>query len=189
MGHERGPRLTPVASHFVDTAAEDPPSGIQAVAEKRAKALERIGDPNRFMVSAVQRLLADVCETFGVQVSAVHSRDRHRKITQARHAFWWLARQFWEFSYPELGRLIGEDHAFDHTTVMHGVWRVGRALDQGTPYGHTVRCLVLGVDPGRVTNGVRCYDECRGPTIELDTATGDSSGPMSSSASKEGSAQ
>lgn len=149
--------MTAIASHYVDTSPREEPSGIQTVVAARAKTLHRLGEPNRFMVSAVKRLLEDVSAGFGVTSKQVHSRDRHKSVSQARHAFWWLARLFWGFSFPELGRLIGEERAFDHTTVMSAWRKVQAAVDERSPYGVTVASFIAGPEPQRA-NGARVYE-------------------------------
>jgi chromosomal replication initiation ATPase DnaA len=64
--------------------------------------------------------LADaVCARRGVTRHELCGRGRTRAVAAARHELWWLIRHHPErrYSYSELARIVG----FDHATIVHGV--------------------------------------------------------------------
>lgn len=66
---------------------------------------------------------------WGVAPSDVLSSSRSQSIADARHLAIWLVRRKFGFSYPELGRIFGRDH----TTCIHSVRVVERAIKTGRP--------------------------------------------------------
>ena len=80
----------------------------QPAAEQRPKLLPVARQANRSMVPQLKRLLSDVCEAVHVPEEAVRRHTRHASVVFARACFWWLARRFYGFSYPELARLEAE---------------------------------------------------------------------------------
>jgi chromosomal replication initiator protein len=60
--------------------------------------------------------LAAVARRFGVTFAELTSKDRHRRLADARHVAAWVLRQY-GLSYPEIGRVLCRDH----TTAMHSV--------------------------------------------------------------------
>lgn len=65
-------------------------------------------------------LLRECARAFNVQPAAVRAHNRRASAAAARHTFWWVARELWQFSFPELGAMFD----FDHTSVMKGIRRV-----------------------------------------------------------------
>jgi chromosomal replication initiation ATPase DnaA len=105
------------------------------------------------MLPEIRRLLDDVCGHFGVDPDVVRSKDRHKSVANARHVFWWVARNVWGYSYPELGRLLGPVAPFDHSTCMNGVARVADHEKRGTPLGRAARLLRGGDEVQLTENG------------------------------------
>jgi chromosomal replication initiation ATPase DnaA len=64
-------------------------------------------------------LLDQVCRRRAVTRDEVCGEARTKAVVRARHEVWWLLRNHPEvsFSFQEIGRLFGRDHA----TVLHGV--------------------------------------------------------------------
>lgn len=51
-----------------------------------------------------------------VTVENMRSHNRERQYADARHAVWFIARDYLGFSYKELSRI----YLRDHTTIIHG---------------------------------------------------------------------
>jgi chromosomal replication initiation ATPase DnaA len=75
-----------------------------------------------------EKLAYTMAKTAGLMFEAspedVLSVDRSRSFAEARGLALWLTRRLYGFSYPELGRMF----RLDHTTVMHHVKKIERAL-------------------------------------------------------------
>lgn len=134
----------------------------------------------RLRVLTAPELARRVAREFDIAVADMAARERAKSIAAARHVFWWLARRLWGASYPELGRLLRGPVKFDHTTTMSGVRKVERALDAeaafragmrptGSLVGEKTLALLMEIEMAQVS------------------ATGATSGPISSSESNEGS--
>lgn len=57
------------------------------------------------------------CAHYCVDPEDIPGPRRFRTVVLARHYTWLLLREWTELSYPEIGRLTGNDH----TTIIHGV--------------------------------------------------------------------
>ena len=71
-------------------------------------------------------LLAVVSRVYGVSRMEIISARRGDAIMDARRVYYWCARAFTSYSYPQIGRSCGMR---DHTSVMNGVRRVEGRLN------------------------------------------------------------
>ncbi|QND45329.1 hypothetical protein HB780_06155 (plasmid) [Rhizobium lusitanum] len=72
------------------------------------------------------RLISEtVAKSYGVTVRDLNSRRKGDGIILPRHMSWTLARRLTERSYPEIGRFMG---GRDHTSIIHGVRRIEKAI-------------------------------------------------------------
>ena len=71
----------------------------------------------------LQRIIELVTRYYGVKLSDLQSRRRHKSVTEPRQICMWLARRQTRFSLEEIGGYFG---GRDHTTVMHSV----KAVDE-----------------------------------------------------------
>lgn len=74
----------------------------------------------------------EVCQKHGVSFESIASRTRIKKFVAARYeAFWRIRNEItvagFPMSYPEIGRRFG---GRDHTTVIHGVRKHQKVLDE-----------------------------------------------------------
>lgn len=67
---------------------------------------------------SLQDIIDAVTHFYGVRLSDLQSKRRHKSITGPRQLCMWLARQHTRFSLEEIGGYFG---GRDHTTVMHSV--------------------------------------------------------------------
>lgn len=65
------------------------------------------------LTSDVDQCLA-LCQT---TLAVVASKCRHTSLVKKRWLFWWVLRTEFGWTYKDIGRLTGHDHA----SVMHGV--------------------------------------------------------------------
>jgi chromosomal replication initiator protein len=77
------------------------------------------------MHTSVDALIQLVCERFGVDPADVRGRYRGRTVVWARHIAMWLCRESLGYSYPEIGRTFGRDHA----SVISAIRRVNRKAE------------------------------------------------------------
>ena len=71
----------------------------------------------------LQRIIELVTRFYGVKLSDLQSRRRHKSVTEPRQVCMWLARKWTRFSLEEIGGYFG---GRDHTTVMHSI----KAVDE-----------------------------------------------------------
>ncbi len=66
-----------------------------------------------------------VCQSYDISRRELYSQRRSVGVVLPRQMSWYLAKTLTARSYPEIGRYMG---GRDHTTVMHGVRRIGEAV-------------------------------------------------------------
>ena len=103
-----------------------------AQARRRAtrEAAVRATEPERTARIRDHRVRLDEIATAVVQVCGVRQEDivggsRKRRVALARHLYWYLARSLTLSTYEEIGSSLG---GYDHTSVMHGITRIGRGM-------------------------------------------------------------
>ncbi|MEQ8226699.1 MAG: helix-turn-helix domain-containing protein [Rhodospirillales bacterium] len=95
---------------------------------------------------SINHIVRQVSRETGVAESDILSDSRLRRISVARHAAYFLARELTGFSFPQLGRRFRRDHS----TVIHG----------------HARCMeLMAVSEGYRAMVVRLGDKCR-PMVE-----------------------
>ena len=70
-------------------------------------------------------LLQAVSAYFGIAVQALAGKSRARPIAEARHTAMYLLREDAQLALKQVGLLLGHR---DHSTVIHGVQKISRAL-------------------------------------------------------------
>lgn len=87
----------------------------------------------------LETIIAVVAAAFGISGDDMRSERRDRGAVLARHAGMWIARHVTTASYPRIGRSFGNR---DHTTVMHGVTRIQRRIDDNPDFADRMLGLV-----------------------------------------------
>lgn len=77
---------------------------------------------------SAKAILLEVSRWSGISVLDLTSDRRAKPIVNARHCYFWRARNETARSLPYIGKLAG---GRDHTTVLHGIRRFQSALDAG----------------------------------------------------------
>ena len=83
----------------------------------------------------IQEIVDTVTTYYGVKLSDLLSRRRHRSIVLPRHVCMWLARKHTRFSLEEIGGYFG---GRDHTTVIHAVCSIDQKCSVDTTVAHDV---------------------------------------------------
>jgi len=88
-------------------------------------------------VEMVQKSVADF---FGMPMSELRTKKRHKNIVLPRQVAMYLSRQLTNMSLPEIGNAFGGK---DHTTVLHSCKKIEREMDaaQGGNLKNTIREL------------------------------------------------
>jgi chromosomal replication initiation ATPase DnaA len=68
-----------------------------------------------------ENLLSVICFVSGESENAIRGNLRYRNLVLARHIYFYIARNIMGLKLVEIGQYIGRDH----TTVMHGLNRIG----------------------------------------------------------------
>lgn len=68
-----------------------------------------------------------VCGVYGVRKVDFVSPRRAVTCVEARQVFYWLARYYTSFSYPQIGQFCG---GRDHSTIIHGVNKIDEQMDR-----------------------------------------------------------
>ncbi len=95
----------------------------------------------------LQHIIDAVTEYFGVKLSDLQSRRRHKSVTEPRQVCMWLARKRTRFSLEEIGGYFG---GRDHTTVMHSIRTVDAKSKKDPNFAKQVQHLdeVINQDTG-----------------------------------------
>ena len=64
----------------------------------------------------IDEIISTVCQHFGLETTAIHTKSRKRDVVQARQIAMYLAKSHTDFSTAKIGALIGGK---DHATVLH----------------------------------------------------------------------
>jgi chromosomal replication initiation ATPase DnaA len=74
---------------------------------------------------SVRDILRAVASYYGLTAAEIESPRRQAALIKPRHVAMYLAKQLTSLAYQEIGRQIGDK---DHTTVLHGVRNIVKAL-------------------------------------------------------------
>jgi chromosomal replication initiator protein len=83
----------------------------------------------------LQHIIDIVTAYYGVKLSDLQSRRRHKSVTEPRQVCMWLARKRTRFSLEEIGGYFG---GRDHTTVMHSIRTVNSKSEKDKDFGKQV---------------------------------------------------
>ena len=86
----------------------------------------------------LQQIIEVVTNYYGVKLSDLQSRRRHKSVTEPRQICMWLARKNTRFSLEEIGGYFG---GRDHTTVMHSIRTVNLKCEKDTDFDKQMQHL------------------------------------------------
>ncbi len=102
---------------------------------------EALREPNagsKHSQVTLQNIIDAVTAYYGVKLSDLQSRRRHKSVTEPRQVCMWLARKRTRFSLEEIGGYFG---GRDHTTVMHSIRTVDDKSRKDPEFGRQVEHL------------------------------------------------
>lgn len=104
--------------------------GRKVTEEELRTLIERANESPKLVV-----LLDLVAAEFMVRRFDVFETNRSQAFADARHVVWWVMQKQWcpKFSAKALERTFG----YDHSTVLSGVRRIEKEVEQGTLLGQT----------------------------------------------------
>ena len=84
----------------------------------------------------LQTIIDAVTNYYGVRLSDLQSKRRHKSVTGPRQICMWMARKHTNFSLQEIGGYFG---GRDHTTVMHSIRIVEERISGDDNYANQIR--------------------------------------------------
>ena len=76
-----------------------------------------------------QKVLTIVCEDYNVSASDIFGKLRQREIMNARHAYRFILRHLFNYSYHQIARALGNP---EHSTQIHSLVRTQNILQTET---------------------------------------------------------
>ncbi len=110
--------------------------GIDVERAREILAAEYVRRPRR---PSLERLAAVVADYYRLSSESIVGRDQRREATFARQVFVFLARQYTDRSYREIGRFLG---GRKHSTVSSSVTKIGARLDADPHFAREIDALV-----------------------------------------------
>lgn len=83
--------------------------------------------PPRVPTLQLHQIASAVCTVFKMGKNDFFSHRRAKHMCEARHIYFWVARNFTYYSFPMIGRHCGDR---DHSTVKHGADKVSRQFPE-----------------------------------------------------------
>jgi chromosomal replication initiator protein len=80
--------------------------------------------PKKITIECIQK---EVCKYYGLNLSELLSKKRNKQLVHPRHIAMFLCRKLTDASFPLIGDQFG---GRDHTTVMHGVEKIEREINE-----------------------------------------------------------
>ena len=95
--------------------------------QSRTEWMHRVKVPRQDPLLLLDDIAFAVCGVYSIGKNEFTSPRRNPRIVEARQVFYWIAKRFTNFSFPQIGRFAGRR---DHSTVMHGFRKVDERLDR-----------------------------------------------------------
>ena len=99
----------------------------------------------RLMRPTIESIARTVATYYGLKLADLRGRGRVPSVALPRMVVMYLARELTRKSFPEIGRGLG---GRDHSTVVHGVRKVGKLLLENSPLRRAVDLIRSSVLAG-----------------------------------------
>lgn len=136
--------------------------GEMAAIQEHIEAVERVGTsvnvsvfqirsreaPMRLGYRAIDRILRAVAKFYDLPIRDIKSKRKTKPIVKPRSVVAYLCREHTNYSYSEIGHLLGGRH---HTSIMATTKRVREQLETDEVLRHEIRdlvALILPIRPG-----------------------------------------
>jgi chromosomal replication initiator protein len=98
-------------------------------------ALKNLISAKKEKVLSIDEIQKTVATFFNIKLSELRSKRRHRTIALPRQIAMYLAREYGNFSYPEIGSSFGGK---DHSTAVHAYKKIKNGLNEDSNMKRTV---------------------------------------------------
>lgn len=93
--------------------------------QSRAEWMHRVDVPRHEATLLLDDIARAICGVYSISKAEFMSIRRNPRLVQARQVFYWVAKRFTSFSFPQIGHFCGKDHS----TVMHGFRKIDQQFD------------------------------------------------------------
>lgn len=94
---------------------------------------------NKKKITSLKKILLCVAEFYNISADDLVKQSRRKEFVKPRQVAMFLARRELSNSFPSIGEFFGNR---DHTTVMHGVEKVGRLITQSDALKQEVNLIM-----------------------------------------------
>jgi chromosomal replication initiator protein len=102
-------------------------------------------EPGKRAYPPIRAIQAVVASHYDVTRADICSARRMKEIVIPRQVAMYLAKELTPFSLPQLGRHFG---GRDHTTILHGIRRIGAKVFADAGFAHEVISLRATLESG-----------------------------------------
>lgn len=78
---------------------------------------------------SIDEIIKIICGKLNVKISDVKSHNKNKNLVLARQIAMYMARKLTSYSFPDIGRKIGER---DHSTVIYSTNKISKSLEKDT---------------------------------------------------------
>ena len=98
---------------------------------------DRIGRRLNFPIGRAKQIICLVSDVYNIPLEQLMGHRRFREWAVPRQLIYWLIRKTTNKSLPEIGRILGRDHA----TILHGIRQVEKRLLADEEFRRTATIL------------------------------------------------
>ncbi len=109
-----------------------------------SEALKDILPPPQPKTITIETIQKTVCEHYGLNMSELLSKKRHRQVVFPRQVAMYLCRNMTDASYPQIGDQFG---GRDHTTVLHAHDKIENLIKTDEELKSSVKELSRKINP------------------------------------------
>jgi chromosomal replication initiator protein len=113
-------------------------TGQEITLSMSKEALKKLIGDNTEKVVSIDQIQKSVAAFFGIKPSEMKSKRRHKTIALPRQIAMYLAREYGNFSYPEIGSSFGGK---DHSTAVHAYKKIKTSLNENRKIRQAVLAL------------------------------------------------
>lgn len=110
------------------------------------QALENIINPDVSKPVTVDGIINVVADHFNITPQDIRGSKRSRNIAYPRQITMYLCRHMTQSSLQAIGELMGNK---DHSTVIHGIDKIEKDLENDDNLKNTIEVLQKKISPGR----------------------------------------
>lgn len=112
--------------------------------ELAEKVLKDLISPNNKKEITVELIVEMTSEHFNISQSDIYSTKKSKNISYPRQICMYLSRKLTELSLSDIGKKLGNR---DHTTVLHGIDKITKELENDSTLQNTIEVLSKKINP------------------------------------------